>query len=109
MVGWHHRLKGHEFEQTQGDGEGRGSLACCSPWGHKESDTTERLNSNSSCREGNSQQVKRTGASNSRRKHGKGSQSTEDFPRTQENGSEREAGASSSSERQSRKQALVLI
>ena len=35
MVGWHHRLKGHEPEQTLGDGEGRGNLACCSPWGHK--------------------------------------------------------------------------
>ena len=38
MVGWHHRLNGHECEQTQGDGEGRGSLMCCSPWGHKESE-----------------------------------------------------------------------
>ena len=37
MVGWN----GHEFEQTPEDGEGPGSLACCSPWGHKESDTTE--------------------------------------------------------------------
>ena len=44
MVGWHHRLNGHEFEQALGDGEGQGSLACCSPWGHKESDTTEQLN-----------------------------------------------------------------
>ena len=35
MVGWHHRLNGHEFEQTQGDGEGQGSLACCSRWGHR--------------------------------------------------------------------------
>ena len=42
-VGWHHRFNGHEFEQTQGDSEGQGSLACCSPWGHKESDTTEKL------------------------------------------------------------------
>ena len=41
LVGWHHRFNGHEFEQTLGDGEGRGSLACCSPWRHKESDTTE--------------------------------------------------------------------
>ena len=40
MVGWHHRLNGHEFEQTQGDGEGQGSLACCRPWGHKQSDMT---------------------------------------------------------------------
>ena len=43
-VRWHHRLNGHEFEQTLGAGEGQGSLARCSPWGHKESDTTERLN-----------------------------------------------------------------
>ena len=46
MVGWYHRLNGHEFEQTLGDDEGQGSLVCCSPWGHKESDTTEPLNSN---------------------------------------------------------------
>ena len=44
MVGWHHRLNGHEFEQTLGDGEGQGSLAFCRPWGCKESDTTEQLN-----------------------------------------------------------------
>ena len=44
MVGWHHQLNGHELEQTLGDGEGQGSLACCSPWGHKELDTTEGLN-----------------------------------------------------------------
>ena len=44
MVGWHHQLNGYEFEQTPGDCEGQGSLACCSPWGCKESDTTERLN-----------------------------------------------------------------
>ena len=42
MVGWHHRLNGHEFEQTLGDSEGQGSLACCSPLGHKESDMTEQ-------------------------------------------------------------------
>ena len=41
MVGWHHRLNGHKSEQTPGDSEGRGSLECCSPWGCKESDTTE--------------------------------------------------------------------
>ena len=41
MVGWHHRLNGHEFEQAPGDGEGQGSLVCCSPWGREESDTTE--------------------------------------------------------------------
>ena len=43
MVGWHHRLDGHEFEQALGVGDGQGILACCSPWGPKESDTTERL------------------------------------------------------------------
>ena len=40
IVGWHHALKGYEFEQTQGDGEGQESLACCNSWGHKESGTT---------------------------------------------------------------------
>ena len=40
MAGWHHQLSGQEFEQTPGDGEGQGSLACCSPWGGKESHTT---------------------------------------------------------------------
>ena len=44
MVGWHHWLNGHEFEKVLGDGEGQGTFACCSPWGHKESDTTEPLN-----------------------------------------------------------------
>ena len=43
MVGWHHRLSGHESEQALGVGDGQGSLACCSSWGRKESDTTERL------------------------------------------------------------------
>ena len=46
MVGWHHRLNGHEFEQTLGVGDRQGSLACCSPWGHKELDMTEQLNNN---------------------------------------------------------------
>jgi len=46
MVGWHHQLDGHEFEQTLGNGERQGSLECCSPWGHKESDMTEGLNNN---------------------------------------------------------------
>ena len=46
MVGWHRRLNGHEFEQTPGAGDGQGSLVCSSPWGHKESDTTEGLKSN---------------------------------------------------------------
>ena len=45
MVGWHHRFNGHEFEQTPGHTEGQGRLVCCSPWGCKESDTTEWLNS----------------------------------------------------------------
>ena len=47
MVGWNHRLNGHEFEQAPGDGEGQGSLACCSPWDRKESDTTRPLNNSS--------------------------------------------------------------
>ena len=42
MVGWYHLLSGHESEQAPGDGEGQGSLACCSPWGHKELDTTKQ-------------------------------------------------------------------
>ena len=46
MIRWHHELSGHEFEQTLGDSEGQGSLGCCSPWGCKESDTTEQLNNN---------------------------------------------------------------
>ena len=46
MVGWHHQLNGHEFEQVPGVGEGQGNLACCSPWGHRESDKTEWLNNN---------------------------------------------------------------
>ena len=41
MAGWHHRLDGYKFEQTPGDGEGQGSLVCCVPWDHKESDMTE--------------------------------------------------------------------
>ena len=44
MVGWHHQHDGHEFEQAPGVGDGQGNLACCSPWGHKELDTTEQLN-----------------------------------------------------------------
>ena len=46
-VGWHHRLNGHESEQALGDSKGQGSLMCCSPWGRKELDMTERLNNNS--------------------------------------------------------------
>ena len=44
MVGWHHQLNGHAFEQALGVGDGQGGLAFCSPWGRKESDTTEQLN-----------------------------------------------------------------
>ena len=44
MAGWHHQLNGHESEQTSRDGEGQGSLACCSPWCCKESDMTKQLN-----------------------------------------------------------------
>ena len=44
MGGWHHRLDGHEFGRTPGVGGRQGGLACCNSWGHKESDTTERLN-----------------------------------------------------------------
>ena len=43
MVGWHHQLRGNEFEQAPGDGEGQGRLVCCSPWGCKELDMTEPL------------------------------------------------------------------
>ena len=49
MVGWHHRLTGREFEQTLGDREGQGSVACCSPSGHKKSDMTWQLNNNNRC------------------------------------------------------------
>ena len=45
LVGWHYRFNEHEFEQTSGDSEGQGSLACCNPWVHKESDTAGQLNS----------------------------------------------------------------
>ena len=51
MVGWHHQLNGLEFEQAPGDSEGQGSLACCSPWGCKESDMTDRLNNTRSLAE----------------------------------------------------------
>ena len=46
LVGWHHQLNGHEFEQASGDGEGQGRLVGCSLWGCKESDMTEQLNNN---------------------------------------------------------------
>ena len=54
MVGWHRRLNGHEFEQTPGDSEGKGSLACCSPWGLRGEDRTEQLNNNTSFLESSS-------------------------------------------------------
>ena len=44
LMRWHHRLDGHEFEQTPGVDDRQGGLACCDSWGRKESDTTERLN-----------------------------------------------------------------
>ena len=44
MLRWHHQFNGHEFEPAPGDSEGQGSLACCSPWGCKESEMTEQLN-----------------------------------------------------------------
>ena len=44
MAGWHHQFNGHEFEEASGIGDGQGSLACCSPWGGKALDMTERLN-----------------------------------------------------------------
>ena len=53
MVGWHHQLYGHEFQQTPGDGERQGSLMCCSPWGSKELDTTEPLNNSQGHMPGN--------------------------------------------------------
>ena len=46
IVGWNHQLNGQEFEQTLGDGERQGGLACYSSWGHNELDTTEQLNNN---------------------------------------------------------------
>ena len=46
MIGWHHRLNGHEFQQTLGNSDGQGSLECCSPWGHKKLDMTNPLNNN---------------------------------------------------------------
>ena len=51
IVGWHHQLNGHEFEQAPGNGEGQGSVAFCIPWGGKESGITERLNTNNNKRE----------------------------------------------------------
>ena len=58
MVGWHHRLNGHEFDQTLGDSDRQGRLSCCSPWGHKESDMTKRLNNNNNRRKGRLEEVR---------------------------------------------------
>jgi len=58
MVGWHHRLDGHECEQTPGVGDGQGGLTCCSPCGRKESDTTEPLNSNNAPNNRNPKHIK---------------------------------------------------
>ena len=52
MIGWHHPLNGHEFEQALRDDEGQGSLVCCSPWGFNESERTEQLKNNSSVNQG---------------------------------------------------------
>ena len=49
LVGWHHRLDGHELEQALGVGDAQGGLACRGPWGRRESDTTERLNNPNQC------------------------------------------------------------
>ena len=69
MVGWHHRLNGHEFEQVPEDGEGQENLACSSPWGPKESDMTEQLNN-----------VSKSGRSSSSHRTRKGQFSSQ-FPR----------------------------
>ena len=50
MLGWHHQISEHELGQTPGDSEEQGSLACCSPWGRKELDTTEQLKNNNKMR-----------------------------------------------------------
>ena len=57
MVKWHHQLTGHQFEQTPGDNEGQGSLVCCSPWGHIESDMTEQLHNNDNISQGTIKQL----------------------------------------------------
>ena len=53
MAGWCHRVNGHKFEPTSGDGEEQGRLMCCSPWGHRQSGNIERLNNNNGNLEGN--------------------------------------------------------
>ena len=57
MVGWHHQLNGHEFEQAPGVGDEQGGLVCCSPWGYKDSDTTEWLNWSECCCHSSTQQI----------------------------------------------------
>ena len=57
MIGWHHWLIGHEFEQALGVGDGQGSLVCCSPWGRKELDTTWQLNNNNKIKPGKSSPI----------------------------------------------------
>ena len=61
MVGWHHHLNGHEFEQTPGVGDGQGSLVFCSPWGRKESDRTEQLNNEKVVKKNKSTEKKYSG------------------------------------------------
>ena len=60
VSGQHHQLDGPEFEQAPGDGEGQGSLACCSPWGRKELDMTELLNSNNQLTENDKKKKRKT-------------------------------------------------
>ena len=83
MVGWHHQLNGHEFEQTPGDGEEQGSLEHCSPWGQRESDTAYRLNNKNngllenSIRQGHQQMSKKAPAPEGRKRlNGKSCQPT---------------------------------
>ena len=57
MAGWHHRINGHEFEQTSGESEGQGSLECCSPWSRRESDMTQRLTNNNALYVGKIQNI----------------------------------------------------
>ena len=60
MVGWHHRINRHEFEQSPGDGDRHGGLVCCSPWGHKELDMTECLNNNNKSNKKTKVKIKQT-------------------------------------------------
>ena len=55
IIGWHHQLDGHEFEQVLGESEGQGSIECCSPWGHKALDTTWQLNNSTAQQKGSNQ------------------------------------------------------